>query len=218
MARGMKFLAWRKIGASTQATPDTRNTDDSFNDILESFHPDDIGNMCRNDPTIKKIGKMLWNKDRAKVDKTDEVRKTVIGSMRNLFIEFKKQLECVVETTEASLMFDRMHWASLSEAITNVMRRNNDGTVKYALKNPLFNLLMSSADILEGVALTDTETTRAADELAHFKKELRHNENTSYLLMEFDLGSEVLFWLCSTTWRLIVLKISLRRWSLCWRR
>ena len=40
--------------------------------------------MCRNDPTIKKIGKMLWNKDRAKVDKTDEVRKTVMASMRNL--------------------------------------------------------------------------------------------------------------------------------------
>ena len=36
---------------------------------------------------------------------------------------------------------------------------------------------MSSADILEGVALTDTESTRAADELAHFKKVLKHHEN-----------------------------------------
>ena len=113
--------------------------------------------MCRNDPTIKQIVKMLWNKDLAK-----------------LFIEFKKQLECVDETTEASLMFNRMHWALLSEAITNVTRRDNDGIVKYGLKN---NMLMSSADVLEGVALTDTESTRAADELAHFKKVLKHHEN-----------------------------------------
>ena len=108
--------------------------------------------MCRNDPTIKQIGKMLWNKDLAK-----------------LFIEFKEQLECVDETTEASLMFNRMHWALLSEAIINVTRRDNDGIVN--------NMLMSSADILEGVALTDTESTRAADELAHFKKVLKHHEN-----------------------------------------
>ena len=107
--------------------------------------------------------------------------KTVMASMRDLaklFIEFKKQLECVDETTEASLMFDRMHWALLSEAITNVTRRDNDGIVKYGLKNKLFNLLMSSVDILEeSVALTDTESTRAADELAHFKKVLKHHEN-----------------------------------------
>ena len=36
---------------------------------------------------------------------------------------------------------------------------------------------MSSADILEGVALTDTESTRAADELAHIKKVLKNHEN-----------------------------------------
>ncbi len=38
-------------------------------------------------------------------------------------------------------------------------------------------MLMSSADILEGVALTDTESTRAADELAHIKKVLKNHEN-----------------------------------------
>ena len=48
--------------ASTQATPDTGNTDDSFNDILKSFHRDDRGNMCRSDPTIKKIGKCCGTK------------------------------------------------------------------------------------------------------------------------------------------------------------
>ena len=36
---------------------------------------------------------------------------------------------------------------------------------------------MSSADILENMALTDTEATRAANELAHFKKVLKHHEN-----------------------------------------
>ena len=106
--------------ASPQATPDTGNTDDSFNDILVSFHRDDIGIMCRNNPTIKTIGKMLWNKDSFSnfIGFVDFC--SVMASMRNLaklFIEFKNQLECVDETTEASLMFDRMHWASLSEAI-----------------------------------------------------------------------------------------------------
>ena len=71
------------------------------------------------------------------MDKTDEVRNTVMASMRNLaklFIEFKKHLECEDETAQASLMFNRMHWTSLSEAITNVTRRDNVGTVKYGLK------------------------------------------------------------------------------------
>ena len=52
-----------------------------------------LGNICRKDFTIGKIGIMLGNKYKRKVDKTDEVRKTMMAAMRNLanlFIEFER--------------------------------------------------------------------------------------------------------------------------------
>ena len=45
--------------------------------ILDSFRNDDIGQVSREDKTIRQVGRLLWQKDRTEVDKTDEVRKTV---------------------------------------------------------------------------------------------------------------------------------------------
>ena len=45
--------------------------------MLDSFRNDDIGQVCREDKTIRQVGRLLWQKDRTKVDKSDEVRKTV---------------------------------------------------------------------------------------------------------------------------------------------
>ena len=61
--------------------------------ILTSFRNNDVGHICRTDPDIRLIGRKRWQKDRTKVDKTDEVRKSVMADMRNLaslFLEYKK--------------------------------------------------------------------------------------------------------------------------------
>ena len=155
--------------------------DGGFNKIIESFYHDEIGEVCRTDATIQQVGKLLWNKEKAKVDKKDEVRKSVMAAMRNLsrtFVEFRKLLP-TDRNVDASALFDRKNWACLAEAVTNVTS-HKDGAVKYGLKNTLYYLLMSSADMLEGVALTDTDSNVAAIELANFKKVLKHHENTVF--------------------------------------
>ena len=129
--------------------------------------------MCRNDPTIKKIVKMQWNKDRAKVDKTDEVR-NLAKLLYQLLIQFKKQLECVDETAEASLMFDSMHWASLSEAISLCHEKRQWRQCKVRIEK---HDGLPAHELSGHTTLTDTESTRAADELADFKKVLKHHEN-----------------------------------------
>ena len=75
-----------------------------------------------------------------------------------------------------SALFDHKNRAYLAEAITTITN-HEDVVIKYGLKNTLYYLLMSSADMLEGVALTDTDSNVAATELANFKKVLKHHEN-----------------------------------------
>ena len=51
----------------------------AFLDLLEGFQQTTIGDLCRTDATIRAIGRHLWLKDCTKVDKTYEVRKSVIA-------------------------------------------------------------------------------------------------------------------------------------------
>ena len=42
----------------------------AFLDLMSSLQNDDIGKMCREDPTIRLVGRRLLTKDISKVDKT----------------------------------------------------------------------------------------------------------------------------------------------------
>ena len=90
----------------------------------------------------------LCLKDRAKVDKHDEVRKSAMADMRSLasfFWHFKQQEND--STTED--MFKKENWAKLVEAVRSMTNRE-EGNIKYGLKNALYYLLMKAADILQG--------------------------------------------------------------------
>ena len=61
-----------------------------FIDILGDFQQTPVGNISR--LTLHAIGMHMWLKDRAKVDKHDEVRKSIMADMRSLaylFLHFK---------------------------------------------------------------------------------------------------------------------------------
>ena len=63
-----------------------------FIDILGDFQQTPVGNISRQDLTLHAIGMHMWLKDRAKVDKHDEVRKSIMADMRSLaylFLHFK---------------------------------------------------------------------------------------------------------------------------------
>ena len=157
--------------------------DESYKMILDSFRNDDIGQVCREDQTIRQVGRLLWQKDRTKVDKSDEVRKTVMTSMRTLaklFVEMRQHMTTDADKIDASALFNRANWTALTAAIDVVTNGNEGGTVKYGLKNSIYYLLMSSADLLEGVALTSVTSDEVATEIANFKKVLKHHENSIF--------------------------------------
>jgi len=164
------------------------NEDEDFLNILSSFQDNAIGHTCRTDDTIRLIGRHLWRKDRTKVDKHDEVRKSVMADMRNLaalFIEFQKHEEGR-HSANAKVMFNREKWSILEEAVicltTSATPQSPDAHLKYGLKNTLYYLLMKSADILQGDALTvkGDQGKKEVEELQHFVTILKHHQNAVF--------------------------------------
>ena len=65
-----------------------------FQVVLSGLHDDEIGKLCKSDPTIRLVGSRLYEKDRTKPGKTMEVKKSVRASMRmlaRLFLYFKDE-------------------------------------------------------------------------------------------------------------------------------
>ena len=139
------------------------------------------------DDTLMIIGKKLWEKEKTKVDKHDEVRKYAMADMDNLATLYLEFITHFPEGTAPTLdhMFDRDCWQALTDAIDAVTTKADAGngiSVKYGLKNSYYYLLMKASSILEGEALTKRgpEAERTALEMQHFKKILKHNENTTF--------------------------------------
>ena len=78
--------------------------DPVFSEILQSFHADEAGNLCRQDATIKLIGKHIFAKDKTKVEKTQEVRKNVMACMRNLANLYR------IHQAETGVLWDLHRW------------------------------------------------------------------------------------------------------------
>ena len=158
----------------------------SFTEILKSFHDDQVGKLCRTDTTIKLIGSKSWEKEKTKVDKFDEVRKSVMGDMRTiatLYFEFKSRFPG--STNDSIDMFQRQNFDYLKEAIIEMTTKEEtpDGVnVKYGLKSTIYYLLVRAAKVLEGEALTrrGSEAEEEAKEMVQFAKIMKHHENSLF--------------------------------------
>jgi hypothetical protein len=58
--------------------------DPEFADILNRHRDGEVGDLIRTDPIIQQVGYRHYNLRRHEVSKQDEVRKTVMGDMREL--------------------------------------------------------------------------------------------------------------------------------------
>ena len=100
--------------------------DSTFVQVLRGLNDDEVGQLCCNSETIMLMGQRLWDKDKSKVDKTQEVLKAVKTSMRelgSLYIEFRKN----TESFEVVDMFNRVHFSALREAIFQISVKESDG-------------------------------------------------------------------------------------------
>lgn len=150
-------------------------------EILGRFQNDPVGNLCRSDETVLYIGQHLFLKDKCKVDKKAEVKKSVMTDMRSLcelFLEFQSLKP---EADDVALLFKRENFDEMSQAVRNVTSSGDD--LKYGKKKYLYYLLLRSASILEGRALKNpsrAEGDSDAAEMSHFQKLLNHERNSLF--------------------------------------
>ena len=70
-----------------------QDSEQSRKDILSTLPDDEVGNICRRDETILKIGSYLFDNGKRKLEKHAEVKRTVRSDMRrlgHLYIQFLK--------------------------------------------------------------------------------------------------------------------------------
>ncbi|XP_041355514.1 uncharacterized protein LOC121373129 [Gigantopelta aegis] len=106
--------------------------------VLSKFYQDPVGNVCKSNSMIKKIGLHLWQKSKKDREKRSLVRKSVTRDMRILellFLEFRKQTtHGEGEDATFSDMFKREYLDYLKQAIESLIySKPNGGLVKSAL-------------------------------------------------------------------------------------
>jgi hypothetical protein len=152
---------------------------DAFIDVLNRFQDNDVGAVCRTDTAVKGYGRHLWQKDAARIDKSDETRKSVMADMRNLahlYILFRNLLS----GSQSSLdMLDRRNWSHLKDSILE-MTVKDDHTVKYGLKNTIYYLLLRFADWRIGELLSQEECQEPVTEVNAFITLLKHHQNSLF--------------------------------------
>lgn len=144
---------------------------EGFGEILASFQHNIIGDICRSDETLRYIGERLYLKDKSRVDKQMEVKKSVMADMRCLARIFHNAKLKSDDIDSVGDMFKRENFSSLREAIEDIT--TEDCKLKYGLKTSIYYLLHKSAKVLEGRALETTNGESVATEMRHFQTILK---------------------------------------------
>ncbi|XP_033114799.1 uncharacterized protein LOC117115204 isoform X2 [Anneissia japonica] len=161
------------------------NWDEFVQNILSKFRTnDEAGKMCVKDKVLMNIGKRLWSKQKRKVDKAVEVRKSVMADMRrlaSLHIAFRKTEESLgelpVKTGNVSDLLQRTNFRHLEEAVNDYTK--SELGIKAGLKQGLFYLLKSASKIVKATYLMEDKDV-LADEVDKFVAVLDLNKNIMF--------------------------------------
>jgi len=145
------------------------NTNSKFNvSILSRFQNDEAGLLCKTDATIRSIGERLFERTKRKVDKEMETRKSVMNDMRllaKLYISFNGQ-DNSPESTDSEVMFRRQNFCVLEASIEEVTTKpgaDENTDMKHGVKNKLFYLLRSAAQIIKATHLANCDDAKAKE-------------------------------------------------------
>jgi hypothetical protein len=149
--------------------------------VLNQFRRNEIGETCRKDDVIKKFGWLLFQKAKTKVDKVDEVVKSVMGDMRliaRIFCNLKLEVPDEVILNDASAVVTVAYWRYLKDVIDTLTSKDDRAApVKHGLKMNIYYTLVKFADALIGDALENKQPT---EDLEAFKKILKHHQNSFF--------------------------------------
>ncbi|XP_060582162.1 uncharacterized protein LOC132738621 isoform X2 [Ruditapes philippinarum] len=151
--------------------------DTEFQAILNRFHDDFVGNLCRTNDIIIMIGYRHFNLRRHENGKEDEVRKVVMSEMRSLarlYSEF--EMHCTGKTVED--MLSRTHLEDLCEAVNTLTKRENNSE-KHGLKLHLDAVILRSVKALKGYYASKEQDDKKK-ELKHFKDAYEYKSKILY--------------------------------------
>ena len=126
-----------------KANSNRMSNDKDFQEILNRFHDNEVGDLIRRSPTIQLIGYKHFNMRRHEEGKEAEVRKVIMSDMRELarlYLVFK---EINGETSDVEDMFLRHNIQDLADATERMTMQDGQGE-KHGLK------LLLDAIILRG--------------------------------------------------------------------
>lgn len=147
--------------------------DDFLCEVLCKLREDDIGKICKTDPLIIMVGKRLYMKNKLKADKKNEVRKSVMSSMRRLaalYLAFNDSEEELgpINREEATVadMFKRCNFSHLEKAVVSYTRKGGAqgmDDLKHGLKSALYCVIKRTSKILKGTYHIDEHDKKAED-------------------------------------------------------
>ena len=144
--------------------------------VLDGMRTDDVGKVCQSEKYLITIGERLWQKERSKVDKTQETKKSVRATMRLLA---RLYLECKSEEAAFQFrdLFDRYKFGTLRQGIESITSNPNKEEIKYGLKESIYYALTSGAEILQANYLEQLGGDEAAREIESFLRVLKANQH-----------------------------------------
>ena len=130
--------------------------DKDFASILGSFQDNAIGKLCRADKTLQYIGEHLFMKDKGKVDKRMEVKRSVMTDMRTL-ARIYSQFQIISDSSaeDMSEMFKRNNFDTVTQAIQSITLEGNE--LKYGLKTCY---ILSPNEVCKDTGRTSTNHSR----------------------------------------------------------
>jgi len=163
MARHSKICSLEKsyIEVKLISKP-TIETSDAFKRyVIASLRNDDVGIICKTDPTILLVAYWAYQKVKKndnEIGSSDSVRK----DMRLLASLYKYFLACKPNTffDNCKDIFDLRNFGYFREAITNYCGEGSD--LKSGLKHNLLYVIISAAKTLKAVAYTEDRNDEAA--------------------------------------------------------
>ena len=153
--------------------------DSEFTDYLNRFRDGEVGNLIRNNDTIKLIGYRHFSLRRHEDGKRDEIRKVVMAEMRELARLYLKFIEIIGEDKEVEEMFSRDNLQELVDAIKSMVEVDGKKIEKHGTKLYLDAVILRSIKTLEGY-FTEIKEDDKAKEIKMFKKAYKHRANELY--------------------------------------
>ena len=160
------------------------NFEEDFKNVIKVIRDDKIGQIAKTDPIIMMIGSRLYEKIKKRLNKKDEVEKSVRSDMRRLsylyyFFKGRKaeiNYKCDTDECNAGDMFLRENLEILIYSIKTYTAKD-DASLKSGLKKALLYLIKDAAEKCVGYHLAsgnDTQSGYIKDFLALLN--LRKNE------------------------------------------